>query len=105
MNAPPQDMTAAHQLRVVVTVNDRVTGLPTDATTPLVVTTNRPDFANAVVDPTDARAIIITAENINGGCTIKVDEDPATPIPLSIPVNVTRAPDLSGVNFVSATQL
>lgn len=105
MNAPSQDMTAAHPLRVVVTVNNRVSGNPTDVTTPLVVTTNRPDIATAVVDPTDPRAVIITALDVSGGCTITVQEDPATPNPLSIPVNVTPAPDLSGVNFVSATEL
>lgn len=98
-------MTVAHQRRVVVSVNDRVTGVPGDTTTPLVVSTNNTAVANAIIDPNDPRAVIITAHNTTGGCSINVQENPATLSPLSIPVNVSPPPDLSGVNFVSASDI
>jgi hypothetical protein len=104
-NSPAQNLMFPNVLRVVVTVNDRFTGLPTDTTTVLTVSTNNAAFATAVVDPTDPRAILISAQptTTEGGCSITIQETPTTPNPLSIPVFVTIPPDLSGVNFVSAT--
>ncbi len=59
-----------------------------------------------VIDPNDPRAVIMTASPTNvGGATITVQESPTTPNPLSIPVTVEAAPDLSGVDFVSAADV
>lgn len=106
LNAPSQTMSAAHQIRVVVAVRDRVSGVSgADTTTPLVVSSNQPTRVSAAVDPNDGRAVILTATQNVGGATITVQENPSTPNPLSIPVTVEAPPDLSGVDFVSATQI
>ncbi len=104
-NSPAQNLMFPNVLRVVVTVSDRFTGLPTDTTTVLTVSTNNAAFATAVVDPADPRAVLISAQptNVEGGCTITIQETPSTPNPLNVPVFVTVPPDLSAVNFVSAT--
>ncbi len=106
-NAPSQTMTAAHQRRVVVAVRDRITGVSgADTTTPLVISSNQPTRVTGAVDPNDNRAVILTCSATNvGGATITVQENPSTPDPLSIPVTVELPPDLSGVDFVSATQI
>lgn len=105
-NAPSQTMNAAHQLRIVVSVRDRITGASgADSTTPLAVSSNN-SKVSAAVDPNDNRAVILTASPTNfGGATVTVQENPSTPNPLSIPVTVEAPPDLSGVDFVSATQI
>lgn len=105
-NAPSQTMNAAHQRRIVVAVRDRITGVAgADVTTPLVVSVNNNKVA-AAVDPNDNRAVILTASSVNfGGVTVTVQENPSTPSPLTIPVTVDAPPDLSGVEFVSATEI
>lgn len=99
-------MTAAHQVRVVVAVADKLTGTPgADTTTPLAVSSNNAKVA-AAVDPGDNRAVILTASPTDlGGATVTVQTNPSTPNPLQIPVTVSAPPDQSSVNFVSATQL
>ncbi len=105
-NAPSQTMNASHQRRIVVAVRDRITGVSgADTTTPLIVTSNQPTRVG-VVDPNDTRAVILTCSATNvGGATIAVQENPSTPDPLSIPVSVVAAPDVSGVDFVSAADI
>jgi hypothetical protein len=99
-------MTAAHQRRIVVAVRDRITGVSgADTTTPLVITSNQPTRVTGAVDPNDNRAVILTCTTNVGGATITVQENPSTPDPLNIPVTVETPPDLSGVDFVSATQI
>lgn len=60
----------------------------------------------AAIDVDNPRAVILTASPTNiGGATVTVQENPSTPNPLSIPVNVEAPPDLSGVDFVSAADI
>lgn len=79
----------------------QIDGITPDVTTPLQVSSTAPNFATAVVDPGNNRAVIVTAATATGLANIVVSV-PGTSNPLQIPVTVTAVPNLSRVEFVSA---
>ena len=77
---------------------DGTTAPVVDTTTPLVLSTSRPEIV-ASIDPGDNRKVVITA-NIAPGApqvtgTVTINTSPALPVNMgaSIPVTVSSAPD------------
>ncbi len=99
--APPQAINTHQKIRVHV--NAFNFDAAPDPTSTLGVSTTNATVATAVVASDDPRAIDITAGDIVASCNVLVTEPGAlAPGTLTIPVNVSAAPNLARVDYVSS---